>query len=72
MLETIKLPVRQGTEACFGGKHLDEFYVTTGSRPLDGGFGYEDVAQPPDSGYLLKITGLKVRGHKPNELEGYC
>ncbi|KAK9869821.1 hypothetical protein WA026_003550 [Henosepilachna vigintioctopunctata] len=55
ILDTINLPAKQVTSAAWGGKGLDELYVTTGI--------FDDTSlKPPVNGSLYKITGLKARG----------
>lgn len=69
MVRNITIPAHQVTAAVFGGPKLNELFVTTGSKPFDIGIGEGDsVSEPPTSGYLFKVTGLKCRGYAPYKL----
>ncbi|XP_060517978.1 regucalcin-like [Cylas formicarius] len=58
LLQIIDLPAQVPTSVAFGGKHLNELYVTTAS--------YNPVIQEnlptPANGSLYRITGLGVKG----------
>lgn len=63
------MPAHQVTAAVFGGPNLDELFVTTGGKPFDIQIGERDsVPEPPLSGHLFKLTGVKSRGYAPNKL----
>ena len=66
MLQSISLPCQRVTSCCFGGKNLDELYVTS-SRFL---LSPEVVAKTPLAGSLFKVTGLGVKGRKANMFAG--
>ncbi|XP_055303861.1 putative sugar lactone lactonase YvrE [Sitodiplosis mosellana] len=69
VVKNITIPAHQVTAAVFGGPNLDEIFVTTAGRPFDIQIGERDsVPEPPLSGYLFQITGLKSRGYAPYEL----
>jgi sugar lactone lactonase YvrE len=55
---TVLLPVPRVTKPCFGGRGLDEIYVTSARIGLDAA----GLARAPLSGGLFRITGLGVRG----------
>lgn len=61
LLYTISLPAKQVTSAAFGGRNLDELYVTTARVQLDKN---EELLLPPENGGLYRITGLGARGFK--------
>ncbi|KAJ8944491.1 hypothetical protein NQ318_011749 [Aromia moschata] len=54
LLDTVILPTKLVTSVAFGGKKLDELYVTTGKLPTD--------ESTSDDGAIYKITGLNARG----------
>jgi sugar lactone lactonase YvrE len=56
LLETIELRVTQVTACAFGGKDLDELYITTAATGLDG----EALSQQPLAGSLFRVkTSVK-------------
>lgn len=57
LLRSVKLPAKQVTSVAFGGKNLDELYVTTASFTID-----DVVLSGPEHGAIYKITGLGVKG----------
>jgi len=57
LLETVDLPAEQVTSLAFGGKNLDELYVTTGGIELEG-----VKPPPPANGATYKITGTGSKG----------
>lgn len=57
MLRTIHFPVNGITSCCFGGKNMDELFVTSASREQ---FGEETGEVTPGS--VFKVTGLGVKG----------
>jgi gluconolactonase len=56
LLQTIKIPALQVTSVAFGGKNLDELYVTTASMHIR-------EKQDPPRGAVFKVTGLGVKGY---------
>ncbi|RUS90560.1 hypothetical protein EGW08_001648 [Elysia chlorotica] len=60
-LQTLKFPCRNITSCCFGGKNLDELYVTSSQYNLKPEHGPQPLA-----GSLFKVTGLGVKGHPAN------
>ncbi|XP_002733440.1 regucalcin-like [Saccoglossus kowalevskii] len=65
-IHIIKMPVSRPTSCCFGGKFLDELYVTSASRGLT----EEQRAKEPLAGSIFKITGLGVKGLQSNSFSG--
>ncbi|KAF5301533.1 hypothetical protein FQR65_LT08837 [Abscondita terminalis] len=64
LLRSVHMPESLITSVCFGGKNLDELYVTTGGTDV---FVIKDeklggVPTKPIIGGLYKITGLGVKG----------
>lgn len=72
MLQTIQFPVNEVTGCVFVGKKLCELYCTSSAVPAGFIVGQPNVAQPPQSGKLFKVTGLNMCGYKPYKLIGYC
>ncbi|KAL3288545.1 hypothetical protein HHI36_002984 [Cryptolaemus montrouzieri] len=58
LLTTIELPAKQVTSMAWGGKNLDELYVTTGRNAFQG-----DGLEPPIHGSIYKISGLGTKGY---------
>lgn len=70
IVKNITILAHQVTDAVFGGPNLDEIFVSTSGRSLDIHLGDADnEPEPPSSGYLYKITGLKSRGYAANKLQ---
>ena len=67
-LLTINFPAPAITSCIFGGKNLDELYVTSMSRKLT----EEKKAECPSHGSVFKVTGLGVKGYPPTVYEGPC
>jgi gluconolactonase len=65
-LQTLEFPVTNVTSVCFGGKNLDELYVTSSHFRLPEG---SDVTQPL-AGSLFRVTGLGVKGRAPYSFKG--
>lgn len=57
LLETIELPVPQVTSCTFGGKDLDELFITTARV----GMSDEALAKYPESGHLF-TQKMSVKG----------
>lgn len=55
ILLEIDIPAKQVTSVAFGGPDLDILFVTTAATT-------RDAEQPPEAGYLFKVTGLGVKG----------
>ncbi|GAB1605454.1 regucalcin-like [Argonauta hians] len=58
-LQSIKFPASQVTSCCFGGKNLDELYVTSSAFGLN----EEQLKNEEEfAGSLFKVTGLGAKG----------
>jgi gluconolactonase len=57
LLDIIDIPAEQVTSVAFGGKNLDELYVTTGAMELQG-----KKPAPPENGAIYKVTGTGSKG----------
>ncbi|OWF35179.1 regucalcin-like [Mizuhopecten yessoensis] len=64
-LKEVIIPAPRTTSCCFGGKNLDELYVTTGPN---GAFDQE-LRYFPLCGSVFKVTGLGVKGVPANIYE---
>lgn len=60
-LQTLEFPCTNITSCCFGGKDLDELYVTSSQYNLN-----PEQGPQPLAGSLFKVTGLGVKGRAPN------
>ncbi|KAH9491766.1 hypothetical protein Btru_045737 [Bulinus truncatus] len=66
-LLTINFPVTNVTSCCFGGKHLDELYVTSSAYNIP----QEEIThKQPLAGSLFQVTGLGVKGRVSNNFQG--
>ncbi len=65
LLETITLPADQVTSCCFGGKNLDELYITTARADLS----EKVLATQPLAGSLF-VTKVGVKGLPTYKYEG--
>lgn len=65
-LRTINIPGMRTTSCCFGGKNLDELYVTCAKYHAS----EEELSKYPLSGSLFKVTGLGVKGFPAFVYEG--
>ncbi|BFZ01949.1 hypothetical protein BsWGS_04988 [Bradybaena similaris] len=66
-LQTITFPATNITSCCFGGKNLDELYVTSSRfRISDSDF----REKQPLAGSLFRVTGLGVKGKAANNFDG--
>ena len=66
-LQTLNFPAKKTTCCCFGGKNLDELYVTCAK------FGLSDDEfrnNQPLAGSVFRVTGLGVKGYPPFDYEG--
>jgi len=62
-LDCLKVPVRRPTSCVFGGEGFDELYVSSASMGLS-------LNQDSQDGFLLKISGLGVKGKASNFFNG--
>lgn len=70
-LQCIDIPlVPRVTSCCFGGKGLDELYVTTSAYGTDKAISSEEFEKYPLSGSLFRVIGLGVKGRKARIFEG--
>ena len=60
-LHRIDLPCLETTACAFGGKNLDELYVTTGIH---------SSVEEADAGRLFRVTGLGVSGVPSHSFRG--
>ncbi|XP_033733516.1 regucalcin-like [Pecten maximus] len=61
-LREVIIPAPRTTSCCFGGKHMDELYVTTATlRALE-----DEFNKYPLSGSIFKVTELGVKGYPAN------
>lgn len=65
-LQTVDIPAKRTTSCCFGGKNLDELFVTCGVQ----GSTEEERKEYPMTGSVFRVTGLGVRGRPSNVYEG--
>ncbi|BFZ16390.1 hypothetical protein BsWGS_19429 [Bradybaena similaris] len=65
-LQSLELPATNITSVCFGGKNLDELYVTSSSWKLPEG----SKDKQPLAGSIFRVTGLGVKGRAPNNFSG--
>ncbi len=65
LLETMAVPADQVASCCFGGKNLDDLYITTARKRLDA----EALAAKPLSGALF-VVKPGVRGLPTNKFDG--
>ncbi|XP_012939570.1 regucalcin [Aplysia californica] len=63
-LQEVKLPATNITSVCFGGKNLDELYVTCSRHNI------KDEASQPLAGSVFRVTELGVKGRAPNNFKG--
>ncbi|GFO05108.1 regucalcin [Plakobranchus ocellatus] len=64
-LQTIQFPATNITSVCFGGKDLDELFVTSSQYNLQPSQGSQPLA-----GSLFRVTGLGVKGRAPHNFKG--
>ncbi|XP_062599719.1 regucalcin-like [Saccostrea cucullata] len=65
-LHTVKFPALRITSCCFGGKNLDELYVTCSAHEVS----EEEFQKYPLTGSVFKVKGLGVKGSKAQIYEG--
>ena len=66
VLQSIEFPAKRITSCCFGGKNLDELYVTSTDYEVP----EEEMKEYPLSGSLFRVKGLGVKGYSANMYEG--
>ena len=64
-LQKIDIPAKQITSVSWGGRNLDELYVTSARL-----FSDEEFRNQPLAGSLFKVTGLGARGTPAYVYEG--
>lgn len=64
-LQKVDIPAKQTTSVCWGGKNLDELYVTCARI-----FSDEEFQRQPLAGSVFKVTGLGVKGTPAYVYEG--
>ena len=67
MLQKIDLPAKQTTSVCWGGKNLDELYVTSARVYMTD---EEFRTQQPLAGSVFKVTGTGSKGRPAYVYEG--
>ncbi|XP_048763827.2 regucalcin-like [Ostrea edulis] len=66
-LQTVYIPSsKRITSCCFGGKNLDELYVTCSAYDVP----KDELQKYPLSGSICRVSGLGVKGYKANIYEG--
>ncbi|KAI8787070.1 regucalcin [Biomphalaria glabrata] len=65
-LQSIEFPATNITSVCFGGKNLDELYVTSSSWKLP----EDSKDKQPLAGSVFRVTNLTVKGRAPNNFKG--
>ncbi|XP_062599704.1 regucalcin-like [Saccostrea cucullata] len=65
-LQAVNIPALRITSCCFGGKNLDELYVTCSAHEVS----EEEFKKYPLTGSIFKVKGLGVKGSKAQIYEG--
>ncbi|XP_060071343.1 regucalcin-like [Ylistrum balloti] len=65
-LTEVNIPAPITTSCCFGGKNLDELYITTAPFAAT----EQELQQYPSLGSVFKVTGLGVKGRPANVYQG--
>ncbi|PVD23868.1 hypothetical protein C0Q70_17142 [Pomacea canaliculata] len=67
-LQCVKIPAKQTTSVCWGGKNLDELYVTCGRlvKPEE-----YYLKEEPLAGSVFRVTGLGAKGRPANVFEDW-
>ncbi|KAH9515413.1 hypothetical protein Btru_014387 [Bulinus truncatus] len=65
-LQSLEFPATNITSVCFGGKNLDELYVTSSNWKLP----ENTKVNQPLAGSVFKVTNLSVKGRAPNNFRG--
>ncbi|KAK7508217.1 hypothetical protein BaRGS_00000456 [Batillaria attramentaria] len=66
-LQKVDIPAKQTTSVCWGGKNLDELYVTSARCGMSDEYVRETQ---PLAGSVFKVTGLGAKGRPANVYEG--
>lgn len=66
VLRSIALPARRITSCCWGGRNLDELYVTCSAHGLTS----EERQLTPLAGSVFRVTGLGSKGFPANKFTG--
>ncbi|KAK7089812.1 regucalcin-like [Littorina saxatilis] len=67
ILQKIDIPAKETTSVCWGGKNLDELYVTCALVNLSP---EEFKTKYPLAGSIFKVTGTGSKGHPANMYKG--
>lgn len=67
LLTSVELPASQVTSVCWGGKDLDELYVTSARINRPDVYFFE---QEPLAGSVFRVKGLGVKGRPAFVYEG--
>lgn len=59
-LQAVNIPALRITSCCFGGKNVDEFYVTCSAHEVS----EEEFQKYPLTGSVFRVKGLGVKGFK--------
>lgn len=65
-LQTINIPAKEITSCCWGGKNLDEMYITSARNMMT----EEDKIETPLAGSVFKVSGLGYKGLPAYVYEG--
>lgn len=65
-LKTVAIPARRTTSCCWGGRNLDELFITCGRT----GMTEEEKVKTPLAGSVFKVTGLGFKGAPAYVYEG--
>ena len=65
-LLTVHFPANRTTSCCWGGKNLDEMYVTCGMFGRD----EKEIVETPLAGSIFRVKGLGFKGIPAYVYEG--
>lgn len=65
-MTTIGVPVNRPTSCCFGGKNVDELFITCSRYNLP----EEELTETPLAGSIFRVTGLGTKGSPASLYEG--
>ncbi|XP_061175704.1 regucalcin-like [Saccostrea echinata] len=65
-LQSVNIPAARITSCCFGGKNLDELYVTCSAHEVS----EEEFQKYPLTGSVFRVKGLGIKGFKAQIYEG--
>ncbi|XP_062592804.1 regucalcin-like [Saccostrea cucullata] len=65
-LQTVNFPAHRITSCCFGGRNLDELYVTCSAHEVS----EEEFQKYPLTGSVFRVKGLGVKGFKAQIYQG--